>query len=334
MPDTTPKGLHAKLAEVMAEAGRIPKRGKAPQQMGGFEFVQVGDAADAIRLALGSRGVSMLPSGVEVIGEAEHQTRSGGTMTTLTVRTTWTLVDGETGQTATIQSLGTGADSGDKYSPKAQTNAMKYALLMGFLLSTGDDPEQHDTSDRQPRETTQDGVESLEFLGNIKKAGRIAAGTATMYKAEWREDPDGDHAIGFRLHLDGEDKDIPQVLVGGEVGEALYIATSGQGASLVGQRVTVGGRLYAVRQPGRTTYYRLVIGEVDDPARNFVETPEFRIPALDIERIATPDGVLPAPLDSAPAAVEEPSGAEPIAPGQVGLDLTEDEKVAIAGGLP
>jgi hypothetical protein len=46
------RSLHRKLAQVMYEAERIPKRGKAPAAMGGFEFVQVGDAADFIRKAL------------------------------------------------------------------------------------------------------------------------------------------------------------------------------------------------------------------------------------------------------------------------------------------
>ena len=149
MPTET-RSLHRKLAEVMAEAERIPKNGTYTGQ-GGFKYVLVGDAANAIRKALAERKVSMLPSAVEVVGESEHGTKSGGTMTTITIRTTWTLVDGESGEEATIQSLGTGADTGDKYSPKAQTNAMKYALLMGFLLSTGDDPEQSDTSDRRTR---------------------------------------------------------------------------------------------------------------------------------------------------------------------------------------
>ena len=72
-----PRGLHAKLAEVMAEVERIPKNGKAPAAMGGFPFVQVGDAADAIRKALAQRGVSMLPTGLEVVGEQEHETKSG-----------------------------------------------------------------------------------------------------------------------------------------------------------------------------------------------------------------------------------------------------------------
>jgi hypothetical protein len=142
----TTKGLHTKLAEVMGAVGRIPKNGTAPAAMGAYKFVQVGDAADAIRKLLAERGISMLPESIEEIG---IQTGGGtrGNTTTQTVRTTWRLTDGETGESATIQSMGTGQDNGDKYSPKAQTNAMKYALLMGFLLSTGDDPEAADLSE-------------------------------------------------------------------------------------------------------------------------------------------------------------------------------------------
>lgn len=188
----TPKGLHAKLAEVMAEASRIPKRGKAPVAMGGYPFVQVGDAADAIRSGLGERGVSMLPTTVELTEQAEHDTKSGGTMTTVTVRTTWTLTDGETGQTATIQSLGTGADTGDKYTPKAQTNAMKYALLMGFLLSTGDDPESSATEERQAKGAM---IERDSEGGLI---GTAEAGDKQSSDFQLRQTPDGP-SLGFRL---------------------------------------------------------------------------------------------------------------------------------------
>lgn len=134
------KGLHAKLAEVMLEVGRIPKNGTAPAAMGGYAFVQVGDAADPIRKALAVRGVTMLPETVDVT-DLQLEGGRNKNMTTMTVKTVWRLTDGESGESTTIESLGTGADSGDKFSPKAQTNAMKYALLMGFLLSTGDDPE-------------------------------------------------------------------------------------------------------------------------------------------------------------------------------------------------
>jgi hypothetical protein len=289
MPEK-PKGLHAKLAEVMVEAERIPKNGQY-QGQGAFKYVMVGDAADKIRTALGSRHVSMLPSGVEVIGEAEHATKSGGTMTTLTIRTTWTLTDGETGETAVIQSIGTGADSGDKASPKAQTNAMKYALLMGFLLSTGDDPEQADSSDRLA-------AEELEFLGNLEKSGTIVKGGADKYQADWRDGPDG-HTLGFRLKLAGEDRDIPQVLIEGAIGQALYMATAD--STIVGTKVTVKGRLHNVRQKGRTSYYRLIVGA--GPS-DYIETPEVRIPALENPIIDTlPMGLVEPVTDEEAAAI-------------------------------
>lgn len=294
------KGLHAKLAEVMAEAGRIPKNGQY-QGQGAFKYVMVGDAADAIRGALGSRGVSMLPSSVEVVSEAEHPTKSGGTMTTLTVRTTWTLVDGESGEAATIQSIGTGADSGDKASPKAQTNAMKYALLMGFLLSTGDDPEQSDSSDRQAK----GGAETLEMLGNIQKTGIITRGGPAEYQAEWREEPDG-HRIGFRLKLDGEDRDIPQVVVSGRIGEALYLDSAGDGGNLLKMKVTVKGKLWGVRQPGHAIFCRLIIG--DGPS-DFIQTPDVRIPP-DPDTVTLPMGLVEPITDAEAAAIREAELAE------------------------
>ena len=217
---TEPQGLHRKLAQVMYEAGRIPKNGRAPAAMGGFEFVQVGDAADYIRKALGEHGVSMLPTSVEVMGETEHETKSGGTMTTQTVRTTWTLTDGETGQTATIQSIGTGADTGDKFSPKAQTNSMKYALLMGFLLSTGDDPEQEDTADRIPRPRVVD-----RSTGEIRRQAPTVTVDGIVHidedkpsrDGQVRRDPVKGAFLGFRLRSDGLKGPIVEVV--GELAE-------------------------------------------------------------------------------------------------------------------
>jgi hypothetical protein len=301
MPTTEKRTLHAKLAEIMAEADRIPKNGRYTGQ-GQFAYVLVGDAADAIRKALGERKVSMLPSAVDVVSESEHDTRSGGTMTTLTIRTTWTLVDGESGETATIQSLGTGADAGDKASPKAQTNAMKYALLMGFLLSTGDDPEQVDTSDRQQKA----GEETLTLLGPISRSGKIAKGDGRHSNLEAHETPDGHH-IGFRLNV-GKDAAVPQVCLEGELGRAVFLALGEAGPeSLLGKHAKVTGKLYEVRAPQRRSTHRLIA-----------------------EAIETDDWTIPAPPE--PELPVDP--AVPVAPGQEALALDEDEKALIASGLP
>ena len=138
---TETRSLHRKLAQIMHEAERIPKNGRAPQAMGGYPFVQVGDAADFVRKALAEQVLTMMPTDLRVIQQVDRTTKAGGSMTTVDIVMDWTITDGESGESIVIRSFGAGADGGDKYSGKAQTNAMKYALLMGFLLSTGEDPE-------------------------------------------------------------------------------------------------------------------------------------------------------------------------------------------------
>lgn len=138
---TEARSLHRKLATVMWEAERIPKNGIAPAAMGAYRFVQVGDAADYIRKALAEKVITMMPTAVRVINQTDRPTKAGGTMTTVDLVVDWTLTDGESGESIVIQSFGAGADGGDKYSGKASTSAMKYALLSGFLLSTGEDSE-------------------------------------------------------------------------------------------------------------------------------------------------------------------------------------------------
>lgn len=135
------RSLHRKLAEIYAAVDRIPKSGTAPVAMGGFKFVQVGDVADAIRKELAARSITMLPEVAEQISEHVEQTKAGGSMFFQTWRFTWRFSDGESGESCTIQSVGEGSDTHDKGAPKAQTAAMKYALLMAFLVPTGDDPE-------------------------------------------------------------------------------------------------------------------------------------------------------------------------------------------------
>ena len=272
---TEARSLHRKLAEVMTEAETIPKSGTAPAAMGGFKFVQVGDAAKAIREALGKRHISMLPTAVEIVGQSEHPTKSGGTMTTVELRTTWTLTDGESGESITIQSYGAGADTGDKYSGKAQTNAMKYALLMGFLLSTGDDPEMNDSSDRRTRVlTAKDGKAGAEPIpppmdrdpGGI--TGTAEIGTANDSDFQLRETPDG-LALGFRLVSDrGGIKVIAR--------DAMAQGLAASVGETVGKRVTVWGRIkdeeFTPKGAKRPIRYQVLTLER-------IKTPEYELPA-------------------------------------------------------
>jgi hypothetical protein len=271
--------LHTKLAQVMYEADRIPKNGTAPSAMGGFKFVQVGDAADVIRKSLAEKNVSMIPTSIDIVDSTEHPSGADGkkVMTTMTVRTTWTLTDADTGETTVIQSLGSGGDTGDKAAPKAQSNAMKYALLMGFLLSTGDDPEQTDTSDRRPAGTPaprpapehlppRDG--SLIGLADVAKA---------PHDYEVRQTPDGP-ALGFKLV---EGRAHVRVIAYGPLAEALALVKD----DVIGQRVTAYGVMSQEKwtmnqgKPNEheVPYTRLVLSRITTPT---IEIPSEDAPTI------------------------------------------------------
>jgi hypothetical protein len=136
------KTLAAKLVDIMKAVGYIRKSGTNQAQ--GYKYVMATDVADAVRDEMAKNNVSMVPSAVDVV--AEGLTPSGK-QTLLTLRFTWTLTDGDTGETITFQSIGTGSDSSDKAAYKAATGALKYALLTAFLIPTGDDPE-NDSGDK------------------------------------------------------------------------------------------------------------------------------------------------------------------------------------------
>lgn len=142
--EAAPKGLHAKLAELYEVVTHIDKAGTAPQAMGGFKFTQAADIAAAIRKALGARSLTMLPEEMRREEPSTITTRNGATLLLETIHIKWRITDGESGESATIESFGSGSDTGDKAIPKAITSSMKYALLAGFMVPQGDDPERED----------------------------------------------------------------------------------------------------------------------------------------------------------------------------------------------
>lgn len=163
------RGLHAKLAEMLAEIGHVQKTGQAPSGMGGFKFTEASHLAEIIRGSLASKKISMLPEKQEIAESTEFKSASNKTQFLATVLTTWRLTDAETGETVTFQSFGSGQDNSDKAFPKAMTNSMKYAMLMGWLVPQGDDPENFQNEEKaDPVEIK---IESSAVEG-VKQGGR------------------------------------------------------------------------------------------------------------------------------------------------------------------
>lgn len=130
------KTLAGKLAKIYDAVGYVQKTGTNAAQ--GYKYVQAAEVAAVVREQLGKLNIIMTPTNIDVISEG---VTPSGKQVLLTLRFTWTLTDGDSGESITWQSIGTGSDATDKAAYKAATGALKYALLTGFLIPTGDDPE-------------------------------------------------------------------------------------------------------------------------------------------------------------------------------------------------
>ncbi len=151
------KKLASKLAEIMGEIGRISKGGTNSAQ--GYKYVMASQVADAVREKLAAHNVIMLPVGADVVESGRTPSEK---QSLLTIRFTWRFVDGDSGETLDFQSIGTGADSGDKAAYKATTGAIKYALLTAFLIPTDDDPENDAAVSNAAKEIFGDVVKPVE----------------------------------------------------------------------------------------------------------------------------------------------------------------------------
>lgn len=128
---TAPRAvLVRKLASIMAEVGRVPKRGFNDHFK--YKFATEVDVTAALQKRLADKNIMVLP---EVLAVTKD-----GKLTTVQMR--FTFIDGETDAELQLQWSGMGDDSSDKGIWKAITGALKYFLLKTFLVPTGDDPEQ------------------------------------------------------------------------------------------------------------------------------------------------------------------------------------------------
>lgn len=143
----TQPNLHQKLATIRGSFGHIEKTGQNSGVGGGYKFVEAQVVARKFVEAASAVNVTMLPVGGRVI---DHYKSISEKQHVIDLEMTWRITDGDSGECVDVVSYGQGADNSDKALPKAQTNAMKYAILL-LLQVAGDDPEKdaksNDTAD-------------------------------------------------------------------------------------------------------------------------------------------------------------------------------------------
>ncbi len=139
----------AAITGIMAREG-IAKSRRNDQQ--GYQFRGIDDVYAALSTHLAEHKLCVLPRVIERTA-LERATRNGGLSTYTIVTVEFDLVSAEDGSTHTIRTVGEAMDSADKSSNKAQSAAIKYALLMTFQIPTeGDnDGDRHHPQKAVPR---------------------------------------------------------------------------------------------------------------------------------------------------------------------------------------
>lgn len=128
------------LAEVSTELARMEKRGRAPQAMGGFAFVQESDVIEALKPLLDARGIVLMPDVEDVQLHFYPRQGKDSPGVLATVKLAMHAVLGEESRLL-FRTVGQGADTQDKAPAKAITAAKKQGFLIAFSIPTGDDPE-------------------------------------------------------------------------------------------------------------------------------------------------------------------------------------------------
>src|SRR6266404_4309112 len=139
-----------KLVQIMSELKQLPKRGY--NEFHKYYFLQEEDLLAAVREKLAERCIMLMPSVTNIEHLQLSRTDSNGkekASILTTVRTRYTFVDGESGDSYSCDWAGDGEDSLDKGIYKGYTGSEKSFLIKVFLIPTCKDPERPSPQQRQ-----------------------------------------------------------------------------------------------------------------------------------------------------------------------------------------
>ena len=132
------KKITAKLVKVMEDVAHVQKNGT--NEFHRYQYATAADVLEKVNDAL-VRNKICTTAKAQLLS-LEHVVNAKGNQEHLaTVQMNIRMIDSESGEYVDIAGLGNGQDSGDKAVMKAETASIKYAYMMAFNISTGDDPE-------------------------------------------------------------------------------------------------------------------------------------------------------------------------------------------------
>ena len=163
--------LTQKLAKILGEVGRVPKKGH--NDFHGYDYVMEADLVEAVREKLSTEQIFIYTVGMRAeVVEMQKTHPKTGEVTTNRVPLLfieYAFVDGETGEEKRVWGVGEIDQDGGKGIYKAQTGSEKYMLMKNFLIATGDDPERDGR--RAPQAAPQKGQQSPSRASARPQAG-------------------------------------------------------------------------------------------------------------------------------------------------------------------
>jgi hypothetical protein len=157
------------MHRVMQAVGYAQKQGE--NEFHGYKYVTEADAIAALRPAMVTEGLILIPSTDRIWMDEQGNTH---------VLIRYTLFHAGSGESVSFFVPGSGNDMakngkvGDKGVYKALTGASKYALLKTFLMETGEDPEVASVHDKEAV-----GTHTPEEEGHLKAALAFAQAMIT-----------------------------------------------------------------------------------------------------------------------------------------------------------
>lgn len=144
------KKITAKLVKVMDVVSHVQKNGT--NEFHKYQYATAADVLEKVNEALVKNKICTVARAQLI--SLEHVVNARGNQEHLaTVQMHIRMIDSESGEYVDIAGLGNGQDSGDKAVMKAETASIKYAYMMAFNISTGDDPEADIRTDQFVAET-------------------------------------------------------------------------------------------------------------------------------------------------------------------------------------
>lgn len=125
------KAMQGVMRDVCAEG--VGKDGHNKDQ--NYKFRGIEAAMNALSPMLVKHGIVCVPRHGKP-SRFDRLTKSGGTLSFVTIESEFDLVSVEDASKVTIQALGEGMDSSDKATNKAMSTAFKYALFQTFVVPT------------------------------------------------------------------------------------------------------------------------------------------------------------------------------------------------------